>query len=106
MRSSSRKRENAGIARRLWFIALAIGLSEEPLATLLRHPGFEEALGYSFDGTAWNGPISGVPTSARDTEADAMHSLLVLRADKLLTHFIHEVVREELMGGDEAVGLA
>jgi len=24
----------------------------------------------------------------------------------VLAHFIHEVVREELMGGDEAVGLA
>lgn len=42
-----------------------------------------EALGYSFDGIAWNGPTGGAPSFAMDTEADAMHSLLVLRADKL-----------------------
>ena len=29
-----------------------------------------------------------------------------MMADTILAHFIHEVVREELMGGDEAVGLA
>jgi hypothetical protein len=43
-----------------------------------------EALGYSFDGIAWNGTTGGTPTSGTDTEADAMHSLLVLRADKLV----------------------
>jgi hypothetical protein len=43
-----------------------------------------EALGYSFDGIAWNGPTAGASSSATDTEADAMHSLLVLRADKLV----------------------
>jgi ABC-type sugar transport system substrate-binding protein len=31
---------------------------------------------------------------------------LIGRGVHLLAHFIHEVVREELMGGDEAVGLA
>ena len=43
-----------------------------------------EALGYSFDGVAWNGPTGGASSSATDTEADAMHSLLVLRADKIV----------------------
>ena len=42
-----------------------------------------EALGYAFDGIAWTAPTGGAPISAADTEADAMHSLLVLRADKL-----------------------
>lgn len=42
-----------------------------------------EALGYNFDGVAWNGPTGRAPSSATDTEADAMHSMLVLRADKL-----------------------
>ena len=38
-----------------------------------------ENLGYTFDGLAWNGP-TGVNL---DHEADAMHALLILRADKL-----------------------
>jgi hypothetical protein len=42
-----------------------------------------EALGYTFDGQDWNAPsISGVPAPTID-EADAMHGLLVSRADKL-----------------------
>jgi hypothetical protein len=42
-----------------------------------------EALGYTFDGLDWKAPsVSGVPASTID-EADAMHGLLVLRADKL-----------------------
>ena len=42
-----------------------------------------EALGYSFDGIAWTAPAGATPSSTIDAEADAMHSLLVLRADKL-----------------------
>ena len=42
-----------------------------------------EALGYSFDGIAWNAPESTQPPAVLQAEADAMHSLLVLRADKL-----------------------
>jgi hypothetical protein len=38
-----------------------------------------ENLGYTFDGLAWNGP-TGVNL---DHEADAMHALLILRADRL-----------------------
>ena len=40
-----------------------------------------EALGYSFNGIEWNTPFGVAPSCAM--EADAMHSLLVLRADKL-----------------------
>ena len=43
-----------------------------------------ETLGYSFDGIAWNGPKAGAPFGAMETEADAMHALLVMRADKLV----------------------
>jgi hypothetical protein len=42
-----------------------------------------EALGYAFDGIAWNAPSDGAATCTAQSEADAMHSLLVLRADKL-----------------------
>jgi hypothetical protein len=42
-----------------------------------------EALGYSFDGFVWNAPGGGVPFPSLHDEADAMHGLLVLRADKL-----------------------
>ena len=42
-----------------------------------------EALGYTFDGIAWAAPAGATPACAMDAEADAMHSLLVLRADKL-----------------------
>ena len=43
-----------------------------------------EALGYSFDGIAWTAPEGNTPPPASLAgEADAMHSLLVLRADKL-----------------------
>jgi len=38
-----------------------------------------EKLGHTFDGLAWNGP-RGVNL---DHEADAMHALLILRADRL-----------------------
>jgi hypothetical protein len=42
-----------------------------------------EELGYAFDGVSWNPPsISCVPAPSID-EADRMHALLVLRADKL-----------------------
>jgi len=41
-----------------------------------------EALGYCFDGLKWNAPDNGAVQSLID-EADAMHGLLVLRADKL-----------------------
>jgi hypothetical protein len=40
-----------------------------------------EALGYTFDGFQWHEPGSGSPVTHED--ADAMHALLVLRADKL-----------------------
>lgn len=42
-----------------------------------------EAFGYSFDGFVWNAPAGGVPMPSLYDQADAMHSLLVLRADKL-----------------------
>jgi hypothetical protein len=42
-----------------------------------------EALGYSFDGLEWSAPVYGVPLPNLHDEADAMHALLVLRADKL-----------------------
>jgi hypothetical protein len=42
-----------------------------------------EALGYSFDSTDWSAPDGGTLPSSFTGEADAMHSLLVLRADKL-----------------------
>jgi hypothetical protein len=42
-----------------------------------------EALGYSFDGVAWNAPACGAESPSLEDEADAMHALLVLRADKL-----------------------
>ena len=42
-----------------------------------------ETLGYTFDGFVWTAPSSGVPLPNLYDEADAMHSLLVLIADKL-----------------------
>jgi hypothetical protein len=42
-----------------------------------------EALGYRFDGIEWTGPEPMGPSYIMDEEADAMHALLVLRADKL-----------------------
>jgi hypothetical protein len=42
-----------------------------------------ESLGYAFDGTDWNAPASGGAAARLQDEADAMHALLVLRADKL-----------------------
>jgi hypothetical protein len=42
-----------------------------------------EALGYGFDGIVWNAPQGGAPTCTAQSEADAMHSLLVVRAGKL-----------------------
>jgi hypothetical protein len=42
-----------------------------------------EALGYSFDGLEWSAPVYGAPLPNLHDEADAMHALLVLRADKL-----------------------
>jgi len=42
-----------------------------------------EGLGYTFDGIACNPPAFAAPTSTLQDEADAMHGLLVLRADKL-----------------------
>jgi|SoiMethySBSTD1v2_1073268.scaffolds.fasta_scaffold461087_1 hypothetical protein len=44
-----------------------------------------EALGYTFTGIEWKGPegaSAAAPSSLVD-QADAMHALLVLRADKL-----------------------
>jgi hypothetical protein len=43
-----------------------------------------EALGYTFDGFQWHAPASGASSPSAWDEADAMHSLLVLRADKLV----------------------
>jgi len=40
-----------------------------------------EGLGYTFTGTNWTAPVGATPSLV--DEADAMHSLLVLRADKL-----------------------
>ena len=42
-----------------------------------------EALGYAFDGIEWKSPSGPVQLPSLHDEADAMHSLLVLRADKL-----------------------
>jgi hypothetical protein len=43
-----------------------------------------EALGYTFDGFVWNLPAQRTTTSFTTCgEADTMHMLLVLRADKL-----------------------
>ena len=44
-----------------------------------------EALGYTFDGFVWNAPGAGVPFPCLHDEADAMHALLVLRADKIVS---------------------
>ena len=41
-----------------------------------------EALGYRFNGVEWTLPVGGA--SSCSTEADAMHPLLVLRADKIV----------------------
>jgi hypothetical protein len=41
------------------------------------------ALGYSFDGVEWSAPLYGALLPNLHDEADAMHALLVLRADKL-----------------------
>ena len=43
-----------------------------------------EALGYTFDGFTWSEAASAEGSSALAAEADALHSLLVLRADKLM----------------------
>ena len=42
-----------------------------------------EALGYTFDGIEWKGPAVSVSPPSLQYEADAMHALLVLRADRL-----------------------
>jgi hypothetical protein len=42
-----------------------------------------EALGHTFDGIEWTAPTTTAPSCAMVAEADAMHTLLVLRADKL-----------------------
>jgi hypothetical protein len=43
-----------------------------------------ETLGYAFDGFQWHAPVSGAPSAgSHDSLGDAMHALLVLRADKL-----------------------
>ena len=42
-----------------------------------------KALGYSFDGLVWAAPGGGVSLPNLLDEADAMHGLLILRADKL-----------------------
>ena len=43
-----------------------------------------EVLGYSFDGIEWRAPLSTeIAPISMQAEADAMHALLVLRADKL-----------------------
>ena len=44
-----------------------------------------EALGYTFDGFSWEAPPAAGGGASPDlvAEADALHSLLVLRADKL-----------------------
>jgi hypothetical protein len=42
-----------------------------------------EGLGYTFDGFQWHAPASGSVSTAGRDDADAMHALLVLRADKL-----------------------
>jgi hypothetical protein len=41
-----------------------------------------EGLGYTFDGFEWNTPTAATGMPSTD-EADAMHALLILRADKL-----------------------
>jgi hypothetical protein len=43
-----------------------------------------EAMGYTFDGFTWSEDASAEGSSALTAEAVALHSLLVLRADKLM----------------------
>jgi hypothetical protein len=43
-----------------------------------------EAMGYTFDGNGWNVPTASADCQALAAEADALHSLLVVRADRLL----------------------
>ena len=43
-----------------------------------------EEMGCTFDGAAWNAPIASPDSLELTAEADALHSLLVLRADKLM----------------------
>ena len=45
--------------------------------------GVLEALGYSFDGVEWSAPIYGPPLPNLQDAGDAMHAMLVTRADKL-----------------------
>ncbi len=42
-----------------------------------------EALGYSFNGNEWKSALGAASSCCAHNEADAMPSLLVLRADKL-----------------------
>ena len=42
-----------------------------------------EALGYRFDGIEWKAPAGVASSPALLGEADAMHTLLILRADKM-----------------------
>jgi len=42
-----------------------------------------EALGYTFDGFQWMAPAGAALSPTLVDEADAMHRLLILRADKL-----------------------
>lgn len=42
-----------------------------------------EAMGYRFDGREWNASSGIVASTTLLREADAMHALLILRADKL-----------------------
>ena len=62
-------------------------VKEDPMSTIdkqrITAVRAMETFGYTFDGIAWQAPPSGAPARSTDTEADAMHSLLVLRADKL-----------------------
>jgi hypothetical protein len=42
-----------------------------------------EALAYTFNSIEWNAPGRGIVAQALRDESDAMHALLVLRADKI-----------------------
>ena len=55
-----------------------------------------EAMGYSFAGGEWHGP--GVPSASAVAEADAMHALLVQRADRLEGCSEGSVEERELAG--------
>ena len=52
-----------------------------------------EAMGYTFDGNGWNVPTASADCQALAAEADALHSLLVVRAGRV-TDAVRELVED------------